>query len=65
VKQVKLGDLLPHSTLTLIYAEHHRGTLTIAKLKDYTRMHRAELLTKGVDADYLAYLLAHMLGVSR
>jgi hypothetical protein len=58
VRHKALGELLPeqgiNDLITLVKAHPNP---TIDQLKGVTRKYKDELLTKGVDADYLAYAL--------
>lgn len=64
-RQVRLDELLPDEMINEIMRAGKRGTLTIAWLKDFLGQHREMLEAKGVLPEYLAYVIAHQLGISR
>lgn len=57
----KLGDLLPDVALVEIKELADRGECVARNLKPITNRYKDALLAKGVDADFLAYVIEHML----
>lgn len=64
-RMVSLKALLPQDALDAIERRHAAGLLTIRELKDICHKYATHLDAKGVDPNYLAYFIAHALGVSR
>lgn len=58
---VRLHDLLPERALAEIQQLAERGECVARNLKPITNRYKAELLAKGVDADYLAYAIEYLL----
>lgn len=60
--EVALADLLPVDAFSEIESLAGSGLCDISALKKITNRYRDILLSKGVDADYLAYAILFMLG---
>jgi hypothetical protein len=61
--QMELRDLLPESAIKEITKLYNKHQLTIAELKRICAKHKEALLAKEVDDRFLAYALAHSLGI--
>jgi len=55
MRHAQLKDLLPPEALREVEALMKAGKCDADNLKPITRRYTADLLAKGVDADYLAY----------
>lgn len=60
VRVAKLSELLPIEALKEIEALIETKSISIEALKRITNAHKTSLLEKGVDADYLAYMIEHV-----
>jgi hypothetical protein len=60
-----LSKLLPADAVAEVEKLHAAGDYAIGKLKPITDLYKAELLAKGVDANFLAHLISHLIFKSK